>query len=276
MLAWIHQALAGEREFLESLFGVRDGSRWIGAVRHHRRMASLARDPGEQAGEESMLRKLLDKDLEGCARPLKVRVLQTVRSQEGAIMAFRLASLIHFYRVTMERTVGHEALMSTVLREITDHAYEAFFETLQAQGRALLRFIQPPAAGLSPPPALREALATLREIMAVHKSSLLDDVSPASSLSPASPSSTEATGASRPFSAILDAALDPALAMCTKMGELRPSAWDRSVFEVNCVGAAGQALEGFEFAGGRREELSGREEQAVERLTGEHVSLVLL
>jgi hypothetical protein len=25
---------------------------------------------------------------------------------------------------------------------ITDHAYEAFFETLKAQGRSLLRFIQ--------------------------------------------------------------------------------------------------------------------------------------
>lgn len=45
------------------------------------------------------------------------RVQQTVKSQEGSIMAYRIASLIHFYHVTMERTIGAEALMSTVLAE---------------------------------------------------------------------------------------------------------------------------------------------------------------
>lgn len=118
MLAWIHQTLAGEREFLESLFNIKEHARWIGQVRHHRRMVSMVNDPRDLGlSDEAMLRKLLDKDLEGCGRPLKVRVMQTVRSQEGAIMAYRIASLIHFYRVTMERTIGAEALMSTVLKE---------------------------------------------------------------------------------------------------------------------------------------------------------------
>lgn len=57
-------------------------------------------------------------------------------------MAYRIATLIHFYKVTMERTIGEDALMSSVLGEIMDSAYEAFFGTLQAQGRSLLRFIQ--------------------------------------------------------------------------------------------------------------------------------------
>jgi hypothetical protein len=92
-------------------------------------------------------------------------------------MAYRIATLIHFYNITMERTIGPEALMSTVLAEcvrqrnaspsheltcltprvarITDHAYAAFFETLKAQGRSLLRFIQvrySPAPSFSAPP----------------------------------------------------------------------------------------------------------------------------
>lgn len=33
MLAWIHQTMAGEREFLESLFGVKEDGRWVGSVR---------------------------------------------------------------------------------------------------------------------------------------------------------------------------------------------------------------------------------------------------
>lgn len=32
-------------------------------------------------------------------------------------MAYRIATLIHFYKVTMERTIGGDALMSTVLSE---------------------------------------------------------------------------------------------------------------------------------------------------------------
>lgn len=32
-------------------------------------------------------------------------------------MAYRIATLIHFYKITMERTIGAEALMSTVLAE---------------------------------------------------------------------------------------------------------------------------------------------------------------
>lgn len=32
--------------------------------------------------------------------------------------------------------------LSFIVDRITDHAYEAFFETLKAQGRSLLRFIQ--------------------------------------------------------------------------------------------------------------------------------------
>lgn len=58
--------MAGEREFLESLFGIQDDGRWVGSVR--------ALKKTENAGEDELrLRKLLDRDLEGCGRPLKVR-----------------------------------------------------------------------------------------------------------------------------------------------------------------------------------------------------------
>mgnify|MGYP001610494694 FL=1 len=65
MLAWIHQMMAGEREFLESLFGIKEDGRRVGSVR-------VWQKEGEE-GEERVLRKLLDRDLEGCGRPLKVR-----------------------------------------------------------------------------------------------------------------------------------------------------------------------------------------------------------
>lgn len=113
MLAWVHQTMAGEREYLESLFSIKEDGRWVGSVR----VWNQAGSSEDSKGDETRLRNLLDKDLEGCGRPLQIRVQQTIKSQEGSIMAYRIATLIHFYKITMERTIGTEALMSSVLSE---------------------------------------------------------------------------------------------------------------------------------------------------------------
>ena len=94
MLAWIHQAMAGEREFLEasnrndgcvigsntcplqSLFGLKD-ERMVGSVRPA--LAAKSLDETEDVlvvsdrSDEARIRSLLDRNLEGCGRPLKVR-----------------------------------------------------------------------------------------------------------------------------------------------------------------------------------------------------------
>lgn len=61
MLAWVHQAMAGEREFLESLFGIKGDNRMVGSVRK-------ARD----TEEEEYVAKLMDGDLEKLSMPLRV------------------------------------------------------------------------------------------------------------------------------------------------------------------------------------------------------------
>ncbi|GAA5834551.1 hypothetical protein JCM11251_007038 [Rhodosporidiobolus azoricus] len=270
MLAWIHQSMAGEREFLESLFGIKEEEgRRVGSVHpysKHKRTATAVRVVQGDT-DQDRVKRLLDKDFEGCGRPLKIRVQQTIKSQESSIMAYRIATLIHFYKVTMERTIGADAMMSGVLTEIMDHAYEVFFETLRAQGRSLLRFIQPPAAALSAPLPLRDTLSTLREISNVHASSLLEHEH--ASTRP-SPESREAD-----FLPVLDAILDPALEMCGRMAEMRPVEWDRGVFWVNCEEAVLGALNGFEFVEGRRGKVREEEDRHVESLTAEHFTDLL-
>lgn len=63
MLAWIHQATAGEREFLDALLDIRSQAT---------RMVGSARDEGGHSRTEVLGRESLDKHLEGLARPLKV------------------------------------------------------------------------------------------------------------------------------------------------------------------------------------------------------------
>ncbi|BGP27772.1 Golgi transport complex subunit 6 [Rhodotorula toruloides] len=273
MLAWLHQAMAGEREFLESLFGTKGDdekvARRVGevhALSRHRRVKTGVEGAEKARTDWDRIKKLLDNDFEGCRRPLKIRVQQTIKSQESPIMAYRIATLIHFYKVTMERTIGEDALMSSVLVEIMDNAYEAFFGTLQAQGRSLLRFIQPPAAALSAPTQLRDVLSTLHEIMSVYATSLLENEA-----------STATTIAKREddFRDVLDAALDPALEMCGKMAEMRQAEWDRAVFWINCDESVLGTLEGYDFVGNRRRAVEEDEAKYVESLTAEHHSHLL-
>lgn len=63
MLAWVHQSIAGEREFLESLFSVRGDDRMVGSIRRF-----------EQSEEEEWIRELMDKAFERLKSPLKVCV----------------------------------------------------------------------------------------------------------------------------------------------------------------------------------------------------------
>ena len=63
MLAWVHQAIAAEREFLEGLFGVRaeEGGRMVGAVRQF-----------SASEEEEWMSELMDVAVGGLCTPLKV------------------------------------------------------------------------------------------------------------------------------------------------------------------------------------------------------------
>lgn len=63
MLAWVHQAIAAEREFLESLFGLQADGRMVGSVRTFH----------EKSEEEDWIRELMDLAVGKLCVPLKVR-----------------------------------------------------------------------------------------------------------------------------------------------------------------------------------------------------------
>lgn len=139
-----------------------------------------------------------------------------------------------------------------------DYAVAAFFGTLQAQGRALLRFLHPPDATLSPPLSLRDMCQVLREIIAVYDTSLVD-----------------ASERENDFAKILDAAVDPAVEMCERMADLRKNAvgaWDRDVFLVNCLEYLEHTLEPYPFTAPRVKLLNEEVQKHVESMTYEHVS----
>ncbi|EJU04626.1 oligomeric complex COG6 [Dacryopinax primogenitus] len=256
MLAWIHGAVASEREFLESLFGIRV-RRWVGEKR----------TPAPKGQELEEAERLVDEGLERVRAPLKVRVQQTIRSQESPLVTYKLYNLLQFYAVIIAQTVGPDAQLSNLLRELTDDAYSIFFEALAAQGRSLLRFLHPPDTDLSPPLELRSASHTLREIIEVYTSALVPP--------PSSPTTEELVEDDRSFDKVLTAALGPMEEMCRRVAELGGGGWNGKVFFVNCVVYMQGILAPFESAQAQVMDLQQKIEKSVEELVEEYYTKTL-
>jgi len=67
MLAWVHQAVAWEHEFLESLFSIKQNYRMMGSIR------KPAKDSNAQE-KSSWITQILDIAVQGLCKPLKVEM----------------------------------------------------------------------------------------------------------------------------------------------------------------------------------------------------------
>ncbi|KIK92098.1 hypothetical protein PAXRUDRAFT_830282 [Paxillus rubicundulus Ve08.2h10] len=256
MLAWVHQAIAAECEFLESLFGTSGQERMVGAVRTF-----------SGSEEEEWVRDLLNSAVGKICVPLKVRVLQTVRAQESSIVSYKVANLLQYYMLTMQRTIGDQSLLSRTLQEITGVSYKVFFDSIEAQGRALLRIpLDLDDPSLSPPHSIIDHAHLLREIAQVYASSLLGD------------GTSEPSEANLGFHRILDVMVDPAVTMCAAAADEKARSrpwWDRAVFVVNCLDYLESVLEPFSFTQNKIAEIRNNIEERVKLLEDDHYESIL-
>ncbi|TDL27340.1 oligomeric complex COG6 [Rickenella mellea] len=234
MLAWVHQAIAGEREFLESLFSIKGDGRMVGSVRTF--------DGGGE--EEEWIGILMDNAFEKLCSPLKIRVRQTVRSQESCITSYKVANLLQFYTVTMRSTIGDKPILSKTLNEMTDDSYKAFLDTIEAQSRSLARTPLPEDQDVTPPLSILDHTQILRELMSVYQSALIGD--------------ENETDRREGFRSILDTMVDNAIEMCINSSDARViqnPEWDKEVFMLNCVTHLQNVVKSHSFADYKTEAL---------------------
>lgn len=294
MLAWIHQTVASEREFLTALFDEKEGEggRRIGQRRRGLEGSldltgsdpdSLLLGPGE-----ALVREVLNSNLDGCCRPLKLRIQQTLRSQEGSVTSYRLAHLVQFYRSTMEKTVGSRAALSKTLGELSDLAVAAFADTLERQSKGIERYDGTPEPDLSLPPPLQASLGTLKELMSEFSRSLAEDASPAVK--------QEATKESEPrenitaslsnFDFVLIKLVDPLVDMVQRMAILhiskRPRSrteatakWESIMFTCNCLDSLCSTLSAHTFASWRATQVRSTLDSTLNELALLHSSNLL-
>ncbi|KAG0368762.1 oligomeric Golgi complex subunit 6 [Gamsiella multidivaricata] len=218
MLAWIHQTVASEREFLESLLNSSEKrNRDRGQAEVKLPKASPLRLVESDVSDAEIVNSLLDKNVEGTSRPLKSRVEQVLISQANAITAFKISNLIKFYSSTIDKAIGSEASLSKTLHEILEASMHMFFEAIGKHSADLLRRPDAPAADLGPTPAVKETVSQLKEIMKSFDTSFV-----------------QADEGNQDFAPILSATIDPLFQMC-EIGAANQSAFNRAVFMMNCL-----------------------------------------
>ncbi|TYZ56981.1 hypothetical protein PybrP1_004580 [[Pythium] brassicae (nom. inval.)] len=221
MLAWVHQAVATETEFFRVLF---DGDLALelpsAATATATAMTAAAAAAGADAPEAASA-SMVGGAFDGVARPLEVRVEQTLTSQSGLAVAYKLVLLLAFY----DRKFGALAPGSAVSRALAHcraSANRAFRQQLAGLADAVAASAQDYSTNLSATHAAMDAAHRLAALLEVFQTSLLPAGEPEGDLAP-----------------LFDALL-PALALMCERSVQGLDATDALVFRVNnlsCVQA---------------------------------------
>lgn len=201
MLGWLHQALASERELVLVLL---DPDAVVDTGPTARRFSKTLET--ESGKTETDLMFVLDRIFEGVCRPFKVRVEQVLQSQPSIMISYKLTYTLEFYSYTISDLLGRETALCNTLWALKDAAQKTFFDILKTRGEKLLRYPPLVSVDLSPPPAVREGVSVLLEIIQNHDSMMV----PASGKKPV-------------FDPVIAALLDPIIQMCEQAAEAHKS-----------------------------------------------------
>lgn len=213
MLAWIHQALANEKEFLMTLFPV-------GGVK------TEANSPNPAESQARDYQTYLSSIFEALSRPLRVRIEQCFTNVSGSGSSgpsataaptqathaqietvFKIWNILRFYRVIIEPILPEQTAPAGVgsanglssamahgasadlsplssgsssssdllstLGLLSAHARASFFALLQLAGTRVARPVAPLPADLAPPPVVSEWLSQLAQLMSIYNSALV-------------------------------------------------------------------------------------------------------
>jgi conserved oligomeric Golgi complex subunit 6 len=247
MLAWTHSATVSEREALEVLF-ISDGdeiAKGIQAGRDSEPWNRISEDENETSDFDGLkaLNGLVDRDVAGVGRVLRQRIGQVIQSHEETIMAYKIANLLNFYRVTFSKLLGEDSVLLESLTTLEESALRQFKILMRDHVASLQAETHLAPPDLGPPDFLQDGLKQLTAIMRTYEASFV------------SMNSREAD-----FQPILAEAFDPFMKGSENIakGLEGPAS---SIFAINCLLAARNILAAFDFNRKRISEITGNIEQ---------------
>lgn len=237
MLAWTHSATVSEREALESLF-ISDGDEISKGFEAGRHAEPWSTGNDEVFDGRKALGELVNRNIAGVARALRQRIEQVLQNHEDAVLLYKIANLVIFYRVTFIKLLGPNSSLLETLSSLEQSALRQFRTLVSDNVSAIQADIAAPTPDLRIPDFLDETLTQFTTLLKIYDSSL-------------TPASSRVAG----FEPIISHALNPFLSICEKMAKEtnEPSA---SIFIANCLLAARNTLSTYEFVQDRVSELN--------------------
>ena len=236
MLAWTHSATVSEREALESLF-ISDEDEISKGFQAGRQAEPWSAGDDESFDGRRALGELVNRNVTGVARALRQRTEQVLQNHEDAVLLYKIANLVIFYRVTFIKLLGSDSSLLETLSSVEQSALRQFKTVVSDNVSAVEADIAAPNSDLQIPHFLDEALTQFSTLLKTYDSSL-----------------TPASSRIADFEPVTAQALDPFLSICEKMSRdiNEPSA---RIFLVNCLLAAKTTLSKYNFVQGRLSEL---------------------
>lgn len=249
MLAWAHSATVSEREALEVLF-ISDGDEIKRSIQAGLESEPWLRDEGDEEGFDGKkaLNQLVSRDLIGVARLLRQRTEQVIQSHNDATLAYKIASLIGFYRSTFVRLLGTESEVLDIFTTLENSAMRQFRASMRDRVAAVQSDLAVAPINLSPPDFLDEALQMLKILANSYDTSI-----------------ATADGHNSDFNSVLVETLDPFLSGCENLckGLQMP---DKDIFAINCLMATKTVLAPFTFAKERVSQIANTINEHTEKL----------
>ena len=237
MLAWTHSTTVGEREALEGLFVNEENGLAKGIS------AGIKNEPWSRALESifdgrKALCELVDRDLVEVMKIVHQRVEQVVQTHDDAVLVYKIANLINFYRLTFRSLLGTDSTVMNSLSELEQLTLRQFRSIMQDHARSISLDVSEPSQDLRIPDFLEEALGRLKELLKSYDSSL------------APPSSKEAD-----FQPVLTEALDPYIEVCKNLAKNLEQPVS-SIFLLNCLLVTKSVLLAYIFTNERVSQLA--------------------
>lgn len=277
MLAWVHQALAGETELIGRLFGEgeeQDGKAGSAHADGEQRRDDdgdgtvdgdgSATDRGAEAPPRSLSSTVLHSIFDSLCRPLRTRLDALLDPPPPVVTTYRLASLIAFYATTLAVHLRPPSALVETLSAAQAATLGAFFASWRERLDAFVADTPPPSsADLSPPPAVSATMRRLGDILATLDASLASDAERDASaaqvldaiLTPLRQLCVDAAAGARGGGAVGGAGGGTGRRASDMLGGTRGargrsgglSAAERCVYLANCVDAMRTPLEGYPF-----------------------------
>lgn len=150
MLAWLHQALAAEKDIVSAFFRDKEG-----AIKTNLPVSYEV---------------TLDKIFEGVCRPFKVRVEQVLSSNTHMVDIFKLVDLLGSYMEMLQGSIGEDSLLAQTIVECQELAEKSFFDQLNGSMAKILRNPPVPPRDLSPPQVVKDVLQQMSEVVQTSSS----------------------------------------------------------------------------------------------------------